>query len=218
MAVPALTTRLAAVNVMLRSINEAPVNSLTPPYTDDVGFCLDTLDEVQKETLSKGWTFNTECDIELVLDGDSKFPIPVDVTSIVLDPRYQRCNLDLVPREDAGVLKLYNKARGQHTFVLPAGLRGTFIYLFDFEFLPECFRKYITIRAARTFQARLMGAPATAFSQLEEVQAQYTLRSYEMDKQVPSVFNNWSAARVIRRGYPDTWGHSAGGGSILGRY
>ena len=206
MAVPTLTTLLSAVNSVLRTINESSVSSLTPPYTDDVGFALDTIREVQVETLSRGYSFNSESDVTLALDVNGKYALPADVIRVTLDhPFACRPNLDLVIRDDAGTLRLYNKAKGAHTFVLPEGLKATIVTLVDYEALPEPFRKYILIRAARTFQARLLGAPASAFSQLEEVHAQKSLRDYEVATYNPSVFGNWSVSRVIRRGYPQTW-------------
>jgi hypothetical protein len=114
--------------------------------------------------------------------------------------------VELVPRDDAGTLRLYNKAKGKHTFVLPAGLRATLVTTIDFEAMPEPFKRYITIRAARAFSSRLKEGQAGQFAAEEEVRAKKALRDYETDTNRPSVFDNWSAARVLRRGYPRTEG------------
>src|SRR5260221_7670019 len=100
MAVPTISTRLSAVNTILRCINEAPVSTLTPPPTDDVQMAMDVLDETSVETMSKGWSFNVEADVELVLDIDGKYAVPADVLRIVLDR--PRSTLALVMRDEAG--------------------------------------------------------------------------------------------------------------------
>jgi hypothetical protein len=200
MAIPAQTTLLSAVCTILRGINEAPVSSLAPPFTDDVGFALACIDEIQLEVLGHGWSFNSESDLPIVPDIDGKYAIPSDVLQITLDrpsPAYR-----LVPRDDSGVLRLYNAARGKHTFVLPSGLKATFVYLQDFEDMPEPFRRYVTLRASRAFDARLKNGDASQFSQEEVVQAKKAIRDHECDANRPTVFDNWSAARVLRRGRP----------------
>lgn len=208
MALPQQSTLLSCTNTVLRAINEAPVNSLTPPYTDTVGMALSTIDEIILELLSHGWSFNTESDVTLTLDVNGKYAIPPDVLQVT--PDCPRSNLDLVPRDDAGTLRLYNRAKGQHTFVLPAGLKVTIVSLVDFEAMPQPYRRYVEIRAARTFQARLQNGVATVFSQEEEVRAKKEMRGYETDLQRPSVFDNWSVARVVRRGYPKIEGGFGG--------
>ena len=200
MPIPAQTTLLSAVNTVLRGINESPVSSLTPPYTSDVGFALACLDEIQLEVLGHGWSFNSESDLPIVVDIAGKYAIPANVLQITLDCPSRA--YELVPRDDAGVLRLYNKARGKHTFVLPANLKATFVTLVDFEDMPEPFRRYVTMRASRTFAARLRSGDALPFTTEEMVHAKKALRDYETDTNRPSVFDNWSVARVIRRGYP----------------
>lgn len=200
MAIPAQTTLLSAVNTVLRGINESPVSSLTPPYTQDVGFALSVIDEIQLEVLGHGWSFNEESDMTLVVDVDGKYAIPSNVIQITLDR--PSCQYQLVPRDDAGTLRLYNKAPGQHTFVLPDNLKATLVTLVDFEDMPEPFKRYVTIRAARTFAARLRSGDALPFTAEEVVNAKKALRDYETDTNKPSAFDNWSVFRVIRRGYP----------------
>lgn len=211
MAVPTISTRLSAVNTILRCINEAPVDTLTPPPTDDVQMALDVLDETTVETMSKGWSFNTEADIELTLDIDGKYAIPADVIRIVLDK--PRSTLALTMRDDAGTLRLYNKAKNQHTFVLPVGLKATLIRLVDFEATPEVFRRYVTIRSARAFQARLQGASASSYSERDEMVAMSHLRADEGQVEPRTMFDSWAAYRVIDRRYPNIHGQG-GWGSV----
>lgn len=206
MALTTVTTRLSAVNKILRALNEQPVLSLTPPVPADVDMAMATLDEVTLEVLIEGWSFNRECDVELVLDGAFKYAIPADVIRIVLDrPRF---NLQLVMRDDAGTLRLYNKAKGQHTFVLPAGLKATLIRIVDFEATPESFRQYVSMRAARQFRDRLQGRAEAAELSREEIMARSTLRQEENDHEPRTLFDSYAAFRVIDRRYPRTRGQA----------
>ena len=53
------TTKLMAVNTILSTVGEAPVNNLTA-VTADVRIAESVLDEVSREVQSAGWHFNTE--------------------------------------------------------------------------------------------------------------------------------------------------------------
>jgi len=205
MSAPTTTTRLSAVNAILRTVNEAPVSSLTPPLPIDASMAADVLDEVSLEVMSRAWSFNTESDIELVLNGSSKYVIPANVVRLTLD-RPNPALWDLVFRADPGnsdALTLYNRAKGQHTFVLPSGLKATIVYLVDFEKTPETFRRYVQLRAARLFRDRLQGPSAAAEVSREEHQALATLRESESDIERRTIFDSWGAARVLNRGYPN---------------
>ena len=68
MTKPAAMTELEAVNVLLTTIGEAPVNTLTGKQTTDVAIAQQVLNEVNREVQSRGWHFNTEYDVELIPD------------------------------------------------------------------------------------------------------------------------------------------------------
>ena len=53
------TTELQAVNTMLSTIGEAPVNSITGTTTVDVSVAKNILDETSMSVQSQGWNFNT---------------------------------------------------------------------------------------------------------------------------------------------------------------
>lgn len=207
MTAPSQTTRLSAVNAILRTVNERPVASLTPPIPVDAKIAADVLDEVSLEVMSRAWSFNTESDVELVLNGSSKYVIPSNVVRVTLD-RPNPSAYDLVFRADPGnsdALTLYNRAKGQHTFVLPAGLKATLVYLVDFEATPETFRRYVQLRAARLFRDRLQGPQAASEVSREEHQALATLRESESDIEKRTIFDSWAAGRVLNRRYPQIW-------------
>jgi hypothetical protein len=54
------TTELEAVNTMLNTIGEAPVNTLVNMTSVDASSALSILNSVNREVQSQGWFFNTE--------------------------------------------------------------------------------------------------------------------------------------------------------------
>ena len=60
MAIPSSMTELEAVNILLTTIGEAPVNTLTGNQVTDVSIANQVLNEVSREVQSQGWHFNTE--------------------------------------------------------------------------------------------------------------------------------------------------------------
>ena len=52
------TTELEAVNSMLATIGEAPVNSITGTLPLDASLAKNTLNEINREVQSAGWHFN----------------------------------------------------------------------------------------------------------------------------------------------------------------
>ena len=62
----ATTTKLEAVNVMMTSIGETPVNTITAATTTDVAIAITILDNVSREVQSVGWHFNIDQDYQLI--------------------------------------------------------------------------------------------------------------------------------------------------------
>ena len=60
------TTELQAVNTMLSTIGEAPVNSITGTTTVDVSVAKNILDETSMSIQSQGWNFNTNYELSLI--------------------------------------------------------------------------------------------------------------------------------------------------------
>ena len=62
MTKPTSMTELEAVNVLLTTIGEQPINSFWN-QTTDVTIARQVLNEVNREVQSQGWHFNTETDV-----------------------------------------------------------------------------------------------------------------------------------------------------------
>ena len=77
---------------------------------------------------------------------------------------------------------------------------ATVIYLFEWIEMPEPMLRYITVRASRIFQDRMVGSQAHhAFSQEDEVRARAMLKEFEMDTADHSIFGNYDVFNIIDR-------------------
>ena len=191
MTKPTSMTELEAVNVLLTTIGEQPINSLSGNQTTDVSIARQVLTEVSREVQSQGWHFNTEPDVTLVPDSTNKnITVPIDVARI--DSKYA----NVVIRGD----KLFDVE--ERTFVFQDNLKCDIIYFHDFLDLPHVAKKYITSRAARIFSDRSLNSE-TLHRMLrgDEMQALVNLKEYENDTASHSMFDSYSVARVLQRGH-----------------
>ena len=155
------TTELQAVNIMLSTIGEAPVNSITGTTTVDVSTAKNILDETSMSIQSLGWNFNTHTNYKsLSLDSNNKVPLPVNCVKADANPSYIHFKYTI--RDGF----LYDMEK--HTDVFTSVPNSVDIVLVQqFEHLPEYARRYITVKAARRFAARFIGD-----SQLTQLTAQ----------------------------------------------
>ena len=87
------TTELQAVNIMLSTIGESPVNSITGTTTVDVSTAKNILNETSMSIQSQGWNFNTHTDYKsLSLDSDSKVPLPSNCVKADANSQFRHLN------------------------------------------------------------------------------------------------------------------------------
>mgnify|MGYP000485684154 CR=1 FL=1 len=79
------TTQLEAVNTLLHTIGEAPVNTLTGTLPIDATLANNTITEISREVQAAGWHFNSFYKYVLSLDGDSKIPLADNIMRVDLD-------------------------------------------------------------------------------------------------------------------------------------
>lgn len=157
---------LDSVNILLSSINELAIN-------DDVELAeiieaqkaSDVLEEVKKSVLSQGWDFNTDDDWEFAPDVDGYISIPANILDIA------STDSDIVMRD----WRLYSK-KGK-TAKFTQAIKCKVIWDMDFNSLTHALRHYITIRASRIFQYRMIGDGAQFdFSEEDEHHAYISAR------------------------------------------
>ena len=188
-----VTSKLESINVMLTSIGESPVNTITSSTTTDVSIAVQILDNVSREVQSVGWHFNTDVNYKLAKNTSNQIVLPSNCLRV--DNTHQDADLDLVERNR----KLWD--RKNHTYTIEQDVRVNITWVLEFTEIPETARRYITIRAARIFQDRMLASDTLhKFHQVDEIQALAALKEHEGDTRDHSIFDNYSTYRVIDRG------------------
>jgi len=156
---------LEAVNMLLAAVGEAAVSSLETATTVDVTQAKNLLSNINREVQQKGWHFNTEWDVVLSLDSDSRIPLGTTVLSI-----YSPTKMTTI-RGREGSPFLYDL--DNNTFTWTASINDAVtITLLDFEDIPQTARQYITTKAARIFQEEIIGqVSAETVNRQEETEA-----------------------------------------------
>ena len=179
----ALTTEIESVNQMLGHIGEAPVNSLadTAALPISGSIALTTLREVAKEVQTEEWHFNTVTDHEISPDGDSKIPLPA--TTLFVDA--VNSTDDFVQRG----LFLYN--RKDRTFTFTSAVKVDLTEQLDWDDLIEPARRYITLRASRIFQGRIVGSrELESLIAVDEMQARARLQELDSQSSDRTIFDS----------------------------
>lgn len=184
------STELDAINTMLTTIGESPVNSVNAS-TADTRIAQLILGEVDRATQIKGWNWNTEKEVALTRNGSNEIVLASNVVRVDVN-RKEYPDVEVVQRGN----KLYDKKN--KTFVFSKNLKGEVVYLLPFTDLPEQARYYIVVRSARLFQQRMIGdATGSAFSAEEETTALMALQDSEDETADHNIFNNYDVSKVI---------------------
>ena len=166
-------TKLAAVNVVLSNVGQAPVTTIDND-NPMVVMAANVLDEVTNSVQSEGWTYNTERAYPFTPDTSKKINIPKNILQIDT-PRTSR--LDVVIREG----KLYDKR--ENTYNFDDKVEATVVWLVEFDDMPEAFKQYVTMRAANLYAGRAVGSSeAVKFGEREEAQARAAMLEYETEQ------------------------------------
>jgi len=187
------TTKLEAVNVMLTSIGEAPVNSLISGL-EDAELAETILESVNKETQSKGWIFNTDLKLSLSPNTDNQIVLPDNYLRVDTRGTLRSSNKDIVERGR----KLYDRIGNSFTFTDPVTV--DVVILLDFTDIPEVARRYITIRSARIFQDRVLSSTNIHGFQLQDEQQAYIeLQDYHAETADFNIFDNYDTFAPLDR-------------------
>lgn len=158
-----VSTELDAVNAILMSVGESPVNTLTV-QSPDVAIAQATLRQVCREIETQGWVYNTENDYPIDLDSNNHCVIPDNILQLDLNHFRHGNDFDVVRRSDNGIMKVYDKIGHSFEFKNVTGGKLYFdvIWMLDFEDLPQAFKDYITTRASRIASNRMVNNPQAA--------------------------------------------------------
>lgn len=166
------TTLIEAVNSLLLIIGEAPVNSLEGSQYTPAAFAENVINETARDVQTLGLHFNT--DEGLMMTPDTNGIIEVPNTAVRIDPSAPWKNV--TTRNG----KLYDK--DEKSYIFTDAIECDVVWLFPFEDMPEHVRQYVTIRAGRVFQKRMVGSKQLfQMSEEEEIQARTRMQLVEMD-------------------------------------
>lgn len=189
------TTELDAVNIMLSTIGESPVSSLAADQSMvDVSLARQVLREVCTQVLEEGWHFNTEINWTLPPTADTG-EIFIPANAIQVDTTGASAGTDVTVRGN----RLYDRVG--HTFAFTAPITVQMVILLDFTDLPQAARHYISIRAARVFQQRMVGSETLGgFTEKDEARARAAVRKLDANNADYNILTgSWSVARVLQR-------------------
>lgn len=144
------TTELNAVNSMLATVGEAPINTLEDLGVVDAITARSALQEVTREVLVEGYTFNTDNNFPITPEGFAPFEakIPPNALNVVPNDR------TLTVRGN----RLYDTSRFSYDFQGFDTIACQIIWGLEFDELPEVTRQYVALRAARRFQKRAVAS------------------------------------------------------------
>ncbi len=189
------TTKLEAINTMLSAIGESPVNSLTSGLVD-AEQAETILNSVNREVQSMGWSFNTDLKRQFVPDSNKQIQIPSNILRIDM-AQDKTDKIELVQRGT----KLYNRA--SNSFYMDDDITQVLmnaVVLLEFEDLPEAARRYITIRAARIFQDRVVSSnDLHIYQERDELMALVELKDSDNQVLDTTIFDNYSVVSVLDR-------------------
>ena len=190
------TTELEAVNTILSTIGEAPLNTLIGTLPVDGTVAKNVLNEVSRDVQSEGWHFNTHYKVQLARNTANKIPLATNIVRVELNPRkYPKQDYDVVQRNDL----LYNLATNSDVFEKNFE-DVVVVYLLNFADIPEQAKKYITIRSARIFHDRTLGANALhKFTTEDEKKAYSILLQAESATGDYSIFDTPEQNYIVNR-------------------
>ncbi len=185
-----LTSQLEAVNTLLATIGESPVNTLNSGLVE-ASDAEQTLANVSREVQAKGWSFNTDLTFKLTPDASGELQLPSNCLHVDTTALRMGTESDLVQRG----MRMYDRIK--NTYAINTTIEVDMVMLLGFEELPEAVRRYITIRAARILQDRSLGSESLhSYNSNDEHAAWIALVQNEADVEDLNIFDNYSVHEI----------------------
>ena len=186
-----VSTELDAVNSILMSVGESPVNTLTV-QSPEVAIAQKTLRQVCREIQAEGWSYNTENEYPIELDTNNQCIVPNNVLQMDLNIYQHGKDYDVVRRSDNGVMKIYDKKNHSFTFENCEKLYFDMIWMLDFEDLPQPFKDYVAQKASRVASNRMVNNPQAAkLMESDEGVMRALALEYETKQADHNIFNDY---------------------------
>lgn len=187
------TTKLEAVNTLLATIGESPVNSLASGLAE-ASLAEQTLDNVSRDMQSTGWAFNTDLTFQLTPNASNEITLPANCLHVDTTSLRASSTSDLVQRG----MRMYDRIK--NTYTITETIEVNIVVLLGFDEMPEAARRYTTIKAARILQDRVLGSDALhSFNSADEQAAWIALAHNESDVKDLNIFDNYDTYSIINR-------------------
>jgi len=180
---PGRSSLLDAVNVLLECIGEQPINTLDLTQIQDARIAERTLLEFHKEGQIKGWSWNTEHCFPFSKNDNGQIEIPTDIVEFALDP-YLYANRYILRGQ-----RIYDTTNRSYTMETTlTKIEADIIRTLSWSETPEAYNRWIIIRSARVFVARVLGDEAAyKFTAQDEKDAQIALERMEQRQEQPNL-------------------------------
>ena len=182
-------TELDAVNQMLSAIGSDPVTTLDDSTDVDVINAQRLLSDVSRHVQRQGWDFNKTTKTYMPDVNNHRIMWGTNILS------FKSEDDNVYVKRGNYVYDMTND-----TYEFPKEIQATVIYGLDFEDLPDCFKEYITAKAAIDFQSRYFGDSSVSQDLQYALQIAYQdIVQYDMDMQDVNILNLSGVSEVLQR-------------------
>jgi len=204
-------TELAAVNIMLQSIGETAVTSLSGSLLTDVSTAQSILSELNAEFQHHGWSFNTRREVTLSPSGGSPNRTYLPYSSTVGD-QVLPVPLKVIPRRRSQKYGIRRETSGtprkwylydivNDTDVIGKDIKVDITVGLNYEELPHPARVYIARSASRHFAERILGE-ASQILRTDEANAFASFQEYEAETMDYRMSDAYGVYRAVGRQSP----------------
>ena len=165
------STELDAVNRMLNSIGQTPVNSLEVSGIGDVAKARRYLDDTLRDTQAEGWSWNTDRNYTLQPDTQGFIAVPVGALDVDAEDRTRSIVVRRNPNTDS--MSLWDGEN--NTFIFTSSVVVSIIWGHPYNDLPQPARTYIGTLAARRFQGQVVSSAVLDRINQDEVDSAWLL-------------------------------------------
>ena len=189
-------SKLDMINDCLLGIGEVPyidgtiVDTL--PLGTDGEIAKRLVEKTMVEVQSRGWFFNTEYNMRLLPDTNSFITMPPNTLRVDFGNSNNKHRYTM---KNGAIYDYQNQ-----TYIIEETLTADVIWLVDYSSLPPEAYEYISLRAARKFQQKVIGSTETdAFTTRDETDSYINLQRVQLQSQDYDVRN--SKMTRIHNGY-----------------
>jgi hypothetical protein len=186
-------SELSMINDSLLAIGEAPFMEGTVVDTIPIGTDGETAKRIIRSTMievqSRGWYFNTDYDYVLTPDINGFITLPPNVLRTDFG---NTSNANRFLTKNNGIYDVANQ-----TFIIEGDIMCDMVWLVDYTNLPPEAYEYISLRSARKFQQKVIGALETdQFTMRDEQDALVNLQRRQLQTQDYNIQNSRVSTRT----------------------